>query len=236
MLHLNDDVSCGCENWTNRITIIRKYLNLCASLDRSFASHMQLFSLFSKIFDAMGNTLQPNQIAILGLDNAGKTCLLYRLKFNSYVNTVKTVGFNWEKVKGTTGSAKGKTFCLFDVPGQEKLRALWKTYTRKCDGILYIIDSADSDRFEESKLELAKTARMTGSVPVIVVCNKQDLPAAKSHNDISDLFSLKKELQQREWSVIPGCAVTGEGVEDVLEKLHDMILRRKQKMGKSKRP
>lgn len=82
-------------------------------------------------------------------------------------------GFQLEKVKASSGSAKGKTFCLFDVPGQEKLRALWKTYTRKCDGILYIIDSADSGRFEESKIELAKTARMTGNVPIVVICNKQ---------------------------------------------------------------
>jgi len=178
----------------------------------------------------MGNDIfKPHQIAILGLDNAGKTCLLYRLKFKSYVNTVKTVGFNWEKVKSSTGAAKGKTFCLFDVPGQEKLRALWKTYTRKCDGILYIIDSADAERFEESKLELAKTARMTGSVPIIIVCNKQDLSAAKSHDELLEIFNVKKELgQQRLWNVIPGCAVTGEGVEDVLSELYEMILQRKQ--------
>ncbi|XP_055337349.1 ADP-ribosylation factor-like protein 4C [Paramacrobiotus metropolitanus] len=188
----------------------------------------------------MGNSplIQPsNQVAILGLDNAGKTCLLYRLKFDSYVNTVKTVGFNWEKVRGKTGSCKGKSFCLFDVPGQEKLRALWKTYTRKCDGILYIIDSADAERFDESKLELAKMARMTGSVPVIVVANKQDLPTAASHTDIGEVFGLKKELgATREWAVLPGCAITGEGVEDVLEQLYDMILRRRQQKKLAKKP
>ncbi|GAU96022.1 hypothetical protein RvY_07527 [Ramazzottius varieornatus] len=184
----------------------------------------------------MGNTLKPHQVAILGLDGAGKTCLLYRLKFNSYVNTIKTVGFNWEKVKASSGSAKGKTFCLFDVPGQEKLRALWKTYTRKCDGILYIIDSADSGRFEESKIELAKTARMTGNVPIVVICNKQDLPAAATHDEIMELFNLKKELgQNREWDVVPGCAVTGEGVEEILSHLYDMVLRRNIKQKASKR-
>ncbi|OQV12688.1 putative ADP-ribosylation factor-like protein 4C [Hypsibius exemplaris] len=187
--------------------------------------------LLDKLREKMGNTLKPHQVAILGLDGAGKTCLLYRLKFNSYVNTVKTVGFNWEKVRGTSGSAKGRSFCLFDAPGQEKLRALWKTYTRKCDGILYIIDSADADRFEESRLELAKTARMTGSVPIIVVCNKQDLPVAKSDVEIAEIFGLKKELgpqSQRIWACIPGCAVTGEGVEESLSQLYDMIVQRKQ--------
>ena len=189
-----------------------------------------MMQLWDRVCARMGNTLKPHQVAILGLDGAGKTCLLYRLKFNSYVNTVKTVGFNWEKVKATSGAARGRTFCLFDAPGQEKLRALWKTYTRKCDGILYIVDSADAERFEESRLELVKTARMTGNVPIIIVCNKQDLPVAKSHEEIGELFGLKKELgpSGRIWAVIPGCAVTGEGVEESLSQLYEMIVQRKQ--------
>lgn len=37
-------------------------------------------------------------IVMLGLDSAGKTTALYRLKFDQYVNTVPTIGFNCEKV------------------------------------------------------------------------------------------------------------------------------------------
>lgn len=37
--------------------------------------------------------------AILGLDTAGKTTVLYRLKFDQYVNAAPTIGFNCEKVK-----------------------------------------------------------------------------------------------------------------------------------------
>jgi hypothetical protein len=36
--------------------------------------------------------------AILGLDTAGKTTVLYRLKFDQYVNATPTIGFNCEKV------------------------------------------------------------------------------------------------------------------------------------------
>jgi len=35
---------------------------------------------------------------MLGLDSAGKTTALYRLKFDQYLNTVPTIGFNCEKV------------------------------------------------------------------------------------------------------------------------------------------
>ena len=37
--------------------------------------------------------------AILGLDTAGKTTVLYRLKFDQYVNAAPTIGFNCEKVR-----------------------------------------------------------------------------------------------------------------------------------------
>lgn len=37
-------------------------------------------------------------IAMLGLDSAGKTTALYRLKLDQYLNTVTTIGFNCEKV------------------------------------------------------------------------------------------------------------------------------------------
>lgn len=38
-------------------------------------------------------------VAMIGLDSAGKTTILYRLKFNQYVNSAPTIGFNCEKVK-----------------------------------------------------------------------------------------------------------------------------------------
>ena len=37
--------------------------------------------------------------AMIGLDSAGKTTVLYRLKYNQYMNTAPTIGFNCEKVR-----------------------------------------------------------------------------------------------------------------------------------------
>lgn len=45
-------------------------------------------------------------IVMLGLDSAGKTTALYRLKFDQYLNTVPTIGFNCEKVRAHSGKAK----------------------------------------------------------------------------------------------------------------------------------
>jgi len=63
----------------------------------------------------------PVHVVMLGLDAAGKSTVLYRLKFDEFIPTLPTIGFNCEKVRGTVGSAKvlraGRIapFSLFDV-------------------------------------------------------------------------------------------------------------------------
>nr|XP_031848976.1 ADP-ribosylation factor-like protein 4A [Nomia melanderi] len=54
----------------------------------------------------------PLHVAMLGLDSAGKTTALYRLKFDQYLNTVPTIGFNCERIRGGIGKAKGKSFFI----------------------------------------------------------------------------------------------------------------------------
>jgi len=72
----------------------------------------------------------------------------------------------------------GVNFLVWDVGGQEKLRPLWKSYTRCTDGIIFVVDSCDTERLEEAKMELTRTARSPDnvSVPILILANKQDLP------------------------------------------------------------
>ncbi|XP_032311654.1 ADP-ribosylation factor-like protein 4A isoform X1 [Drosophila ananassae] len=153
-----------------------------------------------------GNLLDvlPSQgtlhVVMLGLDSAGKSTALYRLKFDQYLNTVPTIGFNCEKVQGTIGKAKGVHFLVWDVGGQEKLRPLWRSYTRCTDGILFVIDSVDIERMEEAKMELMRTAKCPDNqgVPVLILANKQDLPNACGAKELEKLLGLN-EL----YSIVP---------------------------------
>ena len=126
-------------------------------------------------------------VVMLGLDSAGKSTVLYRLKFDQYVNTVPTVGFNCEKVKGTQGKAKGVSFTIWDVGGQDKVRPLWRSYTRQTDGIVFVLDAVDVERMEEARVELLRTARSSdiSGVPILVLANKQDLPGARSAQEVA---------------------------------------------------
>lgn len=76
------------------------------------------------------------------------------------------------------GLSAGVNFLVWDVGGQEKLRPLWKSYTRCTDGIIFVVDSCDTERLEEAKMELTRTARSpdNAGVPILILANKQDLP------------------------------------------------------------
>lgn len=213
----------------------------------------------SSLLDALPSTQGTLHVVMLGLDSAGKTTALYRLKFDQYLNTVPTIGFNCEKVKGTLGRAKGINFLVWDVGGQEKLRPLWKSYTRCTDGIVFVLDSVDIERMEEAKMELVRTAKSPDNVgvPILILANKQDLPGAREPRELEKLLGLHElgaggigggggggpnssstpSSPQHMWHVQPACAITGEGLHEGMEALYEMILKRRKlaKLSKNKK-
>ena len=123
---------------------------------------------------------------------------------------------------------------VWDVGGQDKLRPLWRSYTRCTDGIIFVVDSCREDRLEEAKLELAKFCKSgsnskSSAIPVLVFANKQDLPNALDSDKLETLLGLKDFGANVPWFLQPTCAVTGEGLEDGLHMLQEMILRRRKK-------
>lgn len=182
-------------------------------------------------------SFQSFHIVILGLDSAGKTTVLYRLQFNEFVNTVPTKGFNTEKIKVTLGNSKTVTFHFWDVGGQEKLRPLWKSYTRCTDGIVFVVDSVDVERMEEAKTELHKITRISENqgVPVLIIANKQDLRNSLSLSEIEKMLAMSELSSSTPWHLQPTCAIIGDGLKEGLEKLHDMIIKRRKMLRQQKK-
>lgn len=190
---------------------------------------------------------QSLHIVILGLDCAGKTTVLYRLRFNEFVNTVPTKGFNTERVRVPlsidaggcrSGCRRRSVACHFwDVGGQEKLRPLWRSYTRCADGLVFVVDSVDVERMEEAKTELHKITRLHDNlgVPVLVVANKQDLRAALPLHEIERLLALSELGAHTPWHLQPACAIIGEGLNEGLERLHAMIVKRRKTLRQQRR-
>ncbi|KAM6452209.1 ADP-ribosylation factor-like protein 4D isoform 1-T2 [Liasis olivaceus] len=183
--------------------------------------------------------LQALHVVVVGLDTAGKTSLLYRLKFQEFVKSAPTKGFNMEKIRVPLGGSRIITFQVWDVGGQEKLRPLWKSYMRRTDGVVFVVDSAEVERLEEARVELHRIAHSSDNqgVPVLVLANKQDVAQALSVAEVEKRLGLH-ELYTFTLSHIQGCsAISGLGLQPGLEKLYDMILKRKKLLrnGKKKR-
>jgi ADP-ribosylation factor 1/2 len=166
----------------------------------------------------------PSRILLLGLDNAGKTCILYKLKLNETITTIPTIGFNVE----TVTPYKGITFTVWDVGGQDKIRRLWRYYFQNTDGLFFVIDSADSSRMDESAEELHAILEddCMRDVPVVLMANKQDLPNALSCSQI--IKKLKLDKIKNKWFINATNGLNGDGLFECVKEMADMIARKRR--------
>ncbi|GBM78275.1 ADP-ribosylation factor 6 [Araneus ventricosus] len=90
---------------------------------------------------------------------------------------------------------------MADVGGQDKIRPLWRHYYAGTQGLIFVVDCADRERMEESKLELHKII--------------QDLPNAMKPHEVQEKLGLTR-IHDRVWYVQPSCATTGDGLYEGL--------------------
>ncbi|CAH8262301.1 unnamed protein product [Arabidopsis lyrata] len=159
------------------------------------------------------------RILMVGLDGSGKTTILYKLKLGEVVTTVPTIGFNLETVE-----YKGINFTVWDIGGQEKIRKLWRHYFQNAQGLIFVVDSSDSERISEARNELHRilTDNELEGACVLVFANKQDsrnaLPVAEVANKLG-LHSLSKRC----WLIQGTSAISGQGLYEGLEWLSTTI-------------
>jgi small GTP-binding protein len=187
--------------------------------------------LFSKVWTRLFRE-QEVRIVMVGIDNAGKSCCLYRLKLGEVVNTVPTIGFNVESVK-----YKNISFMIWDIGGQDKIRPLWRHYYQNTHGIIFVVDSNDRERLDDSKdrpcsakeeLHKMLAEDELKGVPLLVLANKQDLSRAMTVQNITERLQLNR-VKQRPW-YIQGCsALTGSGLYEGLDWLSNILSQRTQR-------
>ena len=171
-------------------------------------------SLFARIAEAFSGSKEM-RVLMVGLDAAGKTTILYKLKLGEVVQTIPTIGFNVETV-----SYKSVNFTCWDVGGQTKIRPLWRYYLQNTDAVIYVVDSADRERMTEAKAELdgLLASDELRDALVLVYANKSDLPTALSATEVSTKLGLDKLRSQR-WYIQQTIATNGEGLYEGLDWL-----------------
>ena len=132
-----------------------------------------------------------------------------------YTNESYTKGFNIKSL-----NHDGFKLNVWDIGGQKAIRPYWRNYFEQTDAMVYVIDSADRKRIEETGLELAdllEEDKLSG-VPVLVLANKQDLVTALSPDEVAEGLNLYS-IRDRPWQIQACSAKTGEGLQDGMEWL-----------------
>lgn len=170
-------------------------------------------------------------VLILGIDKAGKTTLLEKLKA-LYSNLeglppdriVPTVGLNIGRVEAS------KTKLVFwDLGGQVGLRTIWEKYYEEAHAVIYVIDAACPSRFEDSKSALEKVLRHQDlfGAPLLILANKQDLAGAVSAEEVARYLDLK-ELDERLHMFEAVSAYDGTGIKEGIDWLGEAMERSKR--------
>jgi len=184
-----------------------------------------MFSLFYGLWKYVF-TKDEFRVLILGVDKAGKTTLLEKLK-SIYLKgeglppdrVVPTVGLNIGRMEDANAK-----LVFWDLGGQVGLRAIWEKYYEEAHAIMYVIDAATASSFEDAKSALDKVIRhehLRGA-PLLIVANKQDLPGVINDEELAKFLNLK-ELDERPYMFQAVSAYDGRGIKSGIDWLVEQM-------------
>jgi len=123
------------------------------------------------------------EITVVGLQASGKTSFVNVITSGQWSeDVVPTVSYNLRKVR------KGNvTMKIWDIAGQPKFRSTWERYCNGVDAIVFMVDSADPERFDTARFELEQLLSQptVAGVPLLVLGNKNDID---KHVPVKDLI------------------------------------------------
>ena len=118
--------------------------------------------LFESFLGLLGLKSKSGHVLFLGLDNAGKSTLLYLIQTGKFTATKPTMHCDKNEVRVKTGPGMRDVLSLttFDLGGHVQARRVWRDYFFNVDAVIFLIDTSDHVRFHESKRELKVRRRI----------------------------------------------------------------------------
>lgn len=164
----------------------------------------------------ISSSRRKSQVLVVGLDAAGKTSLLYKLKPKKVEMTIPTIGFNVEHAELCPGGGGCELISIdaWDVGGRDKLRPLWRHFYAEKNAVIFVIDSNDRERFPEVKDEIRKIYMedQLSDLPMLIFANKQDLPHAARASELVEALELQT-LRQK-WQIFESSCLKNQGIQE----------------------
>lgn len=153
----------------------------------SYPTQMFVLNWFCDVLKYLVLYKKNAKILFLGLENAGKTSLLYVLKDNRFVIHPPSYPPKCEDIQVAGVNSK-----VFDLAGNPCARLSWKDFFPCVDGIVFLVDSAAQERFQEAKQELDAllTNDVLSNVPFLILGNKIDAPCAATEQELRGRLGL----------------------------------------------
>ena len=163
--------------------------------------------LFDLLKDYKGLKKDPNLI-ILGLDNAGKTTILYYLTEEKNTEIKPTKGTNTKTI-----IQDEYKISLCDIGGHKDIRQFWPNFFNNCDGIIYVIDASDETRIDEVNDELTSLIKdeKLSQLPLLIFANKSELDNVLEADEIISKLDLEN-VTDRDWLLYASSALSGFGI------------------------
>ncbi|MGD8500770.1 MAG: translation initiation factor IF-2, partial [Phycisphaerales bacterium] len=154
--------------------------------------------------------------AMLGHVDHGKTSLLDRIR-STHIAAGEAGGIT-QHIGASEVTWDNKTVTFLDTPGHEAFTAMRARGANMTDVVVLVV-AADDGVMPQTIEAIAHSK--AADVPIIVALNKTDLPGWDVNRVYSQLA--EQELTPAEWGgqteVVKTSAVTGEGIDDLLESL-----------------
>uniref|UniRef100_A0AC35TQ47 Small monomeric GTPase n=1 Tax=Rhabditophanes sp. KR3021 TaxID=114890 RepID=A0AC35TQ47_9BILA len=177
-------------------------------------------------------TIEEYKLVVVGDGGVGKSALTLRLIQNHFVEEYDpTIEDSYRKQVVIDGNT-----CLLDIldtAGQEEYSAMRDQYMRGGDGFLLVFAVNDNSSFESIASFRAQIMRCKDSddVPMVMVCNKYDLPQR--------FVSVKDAQSASQAYGIPHIQTSAKAGLNVEKAFHTLVLevaKRRRAQGQVRKP